>query len=218
MKWEEIVKYFEEHKDSKDVQEFLAKLTKPLDLATVQAFLKDNPEAFKWLQSEKDRAVTKGIQTYEKDTLPGKISEATSGMERKPTAQEARIIELEKKDRDRDSKEARLTLENKALTLCNKAALPTELAKFFIDKDEEATEANVKAFQALFTAAVTAEVDKRLKANPNVPGGKQDKSDTTVNPWKKETFNLTKQGQIVKEDPVKAVKLAAEAGITLELE
>lgn len=35
------------------------------------------------------------------------------------------------------------------------------------------------------------------------------------NPWKKETFNLTKQGEIMEADPVRAKALAAEAGVTL---
>ena len=33
------------------------------------------------------------------------------------------------------------------------------------------------------------------------------------NPWKKESFNLTKQGHILKTDPELAVKLKAEAGV-----
>jgi hypothetical protein len=36
-----------------------------------------------------------------------------------------------------------------------------------------------------------------------------------VNPWKKETFNLTKQGQIYRENPELAKRLAAEAGATI---
>jgi len=34
-----------------------------------------------------------------------------------------------------------------------------------------------------------------------------------VNPWKPETFNLTQQGKILKEDPAKATRMKAEAGI-----
>jgi len=33
-----------------------------------------------------------------------------------------------------------------------------------------------------------------------------------VNPWKKETWNLTLQGKILKEDPAKATRMKAEAG------
>ena len=34
-----------------------------------------------------------------------------------------------------------------------------------------------------------------------------------VNPWKKETWNLTQQGKILLEDPAKATRMKAEAGI-----
>ena len=50
-------------------------------------------------------------------------------------------------------------------------------------------------------------------------GQQQDQQDTRqqttyqgVNPWKKETFNLTEQGQIYKRDPALAERLAKEAG------
>ena len=34
-----------------------------------------------------------------------------------------------------------------------------------------------------------------------------------VNPWKSETFNLTLQGKILREDPAKATRMKAEAGV-----
>jgi predicted nuclease with TOPRIM domain len=34
-----------------------------------------------------------------------------------------------------------------------------------------------------------------------------------VNPWKPETFNLTLQGKILREDPAKAARMKAEAGV-----
>lgn len=36
-----------------------------------------------------------------------------------------------------------------------------------------------------------------------------------TNPWKKETYNLTEQGRILRSDPVQAKQLASAAGITL---
>jgi hypothetical protein len=36
---------------------------------------------------------------------------------------------------------------------------------------------------------------------------------TEANPWKKETWNLTMQGKILREDPAKATRMKAEAGI-----
>lgn len=37
------------------------------------------------------------------------------------------------------------------------------------------------------------------------------------NPWKKETFNLTEQGKILKSDPAQAKQLASAAGVTLNI-
>lgn len=47
--------------------------------------------------------------------------------------------------------------------------------------------------------------------NPN--GG--DGGNPAQNPFKKETFNLTEQGKLLKENPAQAKALAAEAGVTI---
>ena len=52
---------------------------------------------------------------------------------------------------------------------------------------------------------------------PTVIGGSARPEDPAVNPFKKESFNLTKQGQIAKRDPARAKRMAAEAGIELKL-
>lgn len=49
------------------------------------------------------------------------------------------------------------------------------------------------------------------KGGAYTPKGGSGSSD--VNPWAKETFNLTKQGEIYKNDPAKAKVLMQEAGI-----
>jgi len=46
-----------------------------------------------------------------------------------------------------------------------------------------------------------------------VPEGAGKPPKEVPNPWKKESFNLTKQGHILKTDPELAVKLKAEAGV-----
>jgi hypothetical protein len=47
-------------------------------------------------------------------------------------------------------------------------------------------------------------------------GGSQDKTKITENPWAKEHVNVTKQGQIVKQDRQKAARMMREAGKTAE--
>jgi predicted RNase H-like nuclease (RuvC/YqgF family) len=50
---------------------------------------------------------------------------------------------------------------------------------------------------------------KKIGDGTNPPGA----GDPEVNPWKKETWNLTMQGKILMEDPAKATRMKAEAGI-----
>lgn len=58
---------------------------------------------------------------------------------------------------------------------------------------------------------------KHFVINGNSGGGAEGGGGggSEVNPWKSETRNLTKQGEIQRADPTKAKRLAAEAGVTL---
>lgn len=69
-----------------------------------------------------------------------------------------------------------------------------------------------------FDAQITAlkESDPYLfgvELKGRVPEGTGKPAKEVPNPWKKESFNLTKQGHILKTDPELAVKLRAEAGV-----
>ena len=49
----------------------------------------------------------------------------------------------------------------------------------------------------------------KVGSGTNPPGA----GNAEANPWKKETWNLTQQGQILREDPAKATRMKAEAGV-----
>jgi len=49
----------------------------------------------------------------------------------------------------------------------------------------------------------------RVGSGTNPPGA----GNAEANPWKKDNWNLTMQGKILKEDPAKATRMKAEAGI-----
>ena len=49
----------------------------------------------------------------------------------------------------------------------------------------------------------------KVGSGTNPPGA----GSPEVNPWKKETWNLTMQGKILREDPAKATRMKAEAGV-----
>jgi DNA repair exonuclease SbcCD ATPase subunit len=49
----------------------------------------------------------------------------------------------------------------------------------------------------------------KVGGGTNPPGA----GDPEANPWKKDSWNLTQQGKILREDPAKATRMKAEAGI-----
>jgi DNA repair exonuclease SbcCD ATPase subunit len=51
--------------------------------------------------------------------------------------------------------------------------------------------------------------DSKVGGGTNPPGA----DNAEINPWKKDTFNLTMQGKILREDPAKATRMKAEAGV-----
>ena len=51
--------------------------------------------------------------------------------------------------------------------------------------------------------------ETQIGGGTNPPGA----GNPEVNPWKKETWNLTMQGKILREDPAKATRMKAEAGV-----
>ena len=51
--------------------------------------------------------------------------------------------------------------------------------------------------------------DAKIGDGTNPPGA----GNPEVNPWKPETWNLTMQGKILREDPAKATRMKAEAGV-----
>lgn len=68
----------------------------------------------------------------------------------------------------------------------------------------------------------TVEQPNNTQPNPNMPLGNQLQQPSTVvidvqeNPFKAGSFNLTKQGKLLKENPELAKKLAGEAGVKLK--
>ena len=87
-------------------------------------------------------------------------------------------------------------------------------------------EARLSGVDIADKAAITAALDAFKVENPGIiatagggtggaGGDPLGGGNTSKNPWAKETFNLTEQGNLFARDPAKAMALAAEAGVTI---
>lgn len=78
-------------------------------------------------------------------------------------------------------------------------------------KDDGTVEGAKEALEALVAAKpwLKKTAGQTVGGGTNPPGA----GSAQINPWKSETFNLTKQGEILKTNPALAQKLMAEAGV-----
>lgn len=136
--------------------------------------------------------------------------------ERAELERKEREGELERRERELKEKENRLY----AVKAIKKAKLDDgsdsslELIEFVMADSEEEIEKRVKAFGALVNKFVKAEVDRTFKQQ----GGNPDRGagaggGTANNPYKKESWNLTKQMELELNNPEEAKRLKAEAGL-----
>jgi len=125
--------------------------------------------------------------------------------QRKEMDYQNRLKELEEKEQEFKRKQ----LELDTVDVLRERKLPTAFSTFVLGADAENTLENIVKFQEEWQQAIEAEVNKRLATGSPKAGTKQSGS---YNPWKKDSFNLTEQGRIFKENPDLAKKLQAQAG------
>lgn len=82
------------------------------------------------------------------------------------------------------------------------------LLQVLVTEEAETTHNAVKSFLSLFEAKVQEGVKVALSGTPPKANTKRDQVE---NPWSKDTFNLTKQGELVKSNPTLAAQLRAAA-------
>ena len=214
---EEIKKYLEENKDSKEVIEFLSSMSPEVTLGTAQKYLADNEDGKEWLgkqlEAEADRRVIQAVKTYKEKTVPGLVEDAIKKANPDETPEQKQIRELNDK-MDANQKELKAErMKTLALSELTAKKLPQDIVDLLIGDDEESTKRKIGLYEASFNKAVAAGVEAKFKANGrDVPGGEEKTDlDGKVNPWKKETFNLTMQGKIVTENPKLAEQMKAAA-------
>lgn len=218
MTLEEIKTYLEENKDSEDVKAFLGTLSKTeITLGAVQKYLTDKQDGKDWLSQQKeteaDRRATKAVETFKEKTMPGLVEEAVKKAKPDETPEQKRIRQLEDDMANGKKELERERLKTAALSKMNEEKLPVEMVDYLIGITKEETDANIEKYKAIHEASVKSSVESKFKDNGGKPGGDADNGDIKVNPWKKETRNLTQQGKILRDNPDLAKKLKLAAGL-----
>ena len=165
------------------------------------------------------------------------VAEAKKKLEADLTARDTQLEELKKAAGTSEELKKQietLQAENKKAGEEWQAKMAQMQLNFAIEKALAAAKAkNAKAVKALLDMEKVKldgdqllGIDEQLKAlqqsdqylfgdSGKVGGGTNPPGvgNPEVNPWKPETFNLTLQGKILREDPAKAARMKAEAGV-----
>ena len=167
MTLDEVEKYINENKTTDEVKSYLQGL---LSVEGVQKFLNENEDGKRWLDSERDKHLSKGLDTWKSNNLQKEIDKRIKELYPDETEEKKQIRELNDKIEKMEQEKQREVLKNKALTLATEKKLPiNKIIDLVIANDEETTISNIGRFEEIFGASVQTAVEERLKGNGYTP-------------------------------------------------
>lgn len=138
--------------------------TKPIDsLEAFKELITKNDLVKGFYGAEKDRAVSKGISTYEANTLPKKIEEALKAKSNEgKTPEQIKLEELEKQLENMKTEKTRAELSSKYAKTLNEKGLDAGLIDFVLANDEETTTANIEKISSILSTSIDTQVKAKL--------------------------------------------------------
>lgn len=171
MSFDEVKQYIEKNKTSEEVKTYLQGL---ISVEGLQKFIAENDDGKKWLDSERDRHLEKGLSTWKANNLQKEINKRITELYPEETDEKKQLRELNAKFEKMESEKQREILKNKALTLASEKKLPiNKIIDLVVANDEEATVSNISRFEEIFGASVQTAVEERLKSSGYTPPNNQ---------------------------------------------
>ncbi|HCW8955708.1 TPA: DUF4355 domain-containing protein [Staphylococcus aureus] len=163
MNIEEVKSFFEEHKDDKEVKDYLKGL-KTVSVDDVKGFL-DTEEGKRFIQPELDRYHSKGLESWKEKNLENLIEQEVRKRNPEQSEEQKRISALEQELEKRDAEAKREKLRSNALGKAQELNLPTSLVDRFLGDSDEDTEQNLKALKETFDKYVQKGVESKFKSS-----------------------------------------------------
>ncbi|HCX2063775.1 TPA: DUF4355 domain-containing protein [Staphylococcus aureus] len=163
MNIEEVKSFFEEHKDDKEVKDYLNGL-KTVSVDDVKGFL-DTEEGKRFIQPELDRYHSKGLESWKEKNLEDLIEQEVRKRNPEQSEEQKRISALEQELEKRDAEAKREKLRSNALGKAQELNLPTSLVDRFLGDSDEDTEQNLKSLKETFDKYVQKGVESKFKSS-----------------------------------------------------
>jgi len=175
-------------------------------------------EVQQMVQKESDRRVSEALKKREqklREEMEEKIRQEREEAERlaqlSEKEKEKEMLEKQKKEiekRERELKHKELLSDTKDILY--EKGIPTKFADVLVKDDAETTHKAINEFEQEWRDAIEKAVEERLRGRTPRAGESRENKE---NPWLSEQWNLTKQGQIMKQDPELAERLKKQAGV-----
>lgn len=162
----ELLEMIKDMEDTADVDASIlgAGFSKSID--SIDAFkelLDKNQLVQGFYASEKDRAVSKGITTYEANTLPKKIEEAIKAKSNEgKSPAEIKLEEMQKQLDNMLAEKTKAEMSSKYIKTLGEKGLDAGLIDFVLGHDDETTTANIDKITSILTGTVDAQVKAKL--------------------------------------------------------
>lgn len=165
MTFEEIIKELESYKDSEEFNNYIAGL---MTDDRVKEYL-NTDSGKKLLQPTLDSYFTKGLDTWKSNNLQSLVDEKVKELYPEADPKDTELAKVKAELEAMKAESVRKDLTNKALKYATEKGLPADLIDFFIGKDEETTNSNLKKLESIYSGSISSAVDKKLKENNYIP-------------------------------------------------
>jgi hypothetical protein len=202
----ELLKLIEVLKEDDNIDETISKsdlgkalLSSGLTLDAFKAKLNDTD--FKsFLDSEKDKHLTKGIETFKKNNLQTLVDAEYKKQHPEADPANEALREVQKELEDMKTEKLRTDLKNTGIKYATEKKLPVDLVDYLIGSDENATKANLDNLVKIFETHDKAVKEELLKGASYVPpaggsGGKDSYAQKILEQSKGTDPNLEKARQ-----------------------
>lgn len=186
MKKSELLKLIESLEDEAEVldtlkdHEEIKSLAKDFDVNKIELedftkLLQENKEIKGYWASEKDRAVSKGVNTFKDNNLQKLIDEAIKAKNNEgKTEEQIKLEEIQAKYEAMEKQMKIKDLESKYKDTLVEKGLDTRLMKFIISENEDDITKNIDFFNEIISSNTNLKVNERLNESSYKPKNNKD--------------------------------------------
>jgi len=196
MTLEEVKAWISENMGQEEVKSYVEGL---ITTDRAKLFL-ETDEGRKILQPKLDSYFTKSLESWKTNNLDKLVNEKVLEQNPEETPQEKRIKALEQSLSIAEKARNKQDMEKKALKKLSEKKYPVGLVDFITADSDEELNGKVETLFTTLEGWAKERIDEKYKGSGRTPF-QADQANGKENPWAKDTWNLTKQGQLTRDNP-----------------